>query len=370
MMDQIALPLSPSLARETADFLRRLVGEPKRPSGHEVVKLLEKEVGPEARWDLIGAIEKLSDDKSLSFEARDYLTSLLRGEDVAAALRGEDSPRRDVLSTVDELLAQTSVYQSSKAFREMIDFMGRFREYSPYNNMLVRTQNPSCSYFATARDWFSKFARTLKEDARPMIILAPMHPVLLVYDLDQTEGAALPEHIKNFARFQNEGDWDTKQLTRLTANAKRYKIRVAFNPLSSTHGGFATLQAPIAPWKRRIVVHKGLDKPSRFGVLCHELAHVLLGHLGGDPDGWWPPRAGIDRATAEIEAESTAAIVTSRLGLSGSSASYLSTYVQGGRVPNTVSLDWIAKVAGLIERMSLSLLPPPKRKPPKKAKGK
>jgi hypothetical protein len=48
--------------------------------------------------------------------------------------------------------------------------------------------------------------------------------------------------------------------------------------------------------------HDGLDEPSRFGVLCHELAHVLLGHLGSDLDRWWPARANLDHATVEIEA--------------------------------------------------------------------
>jgi hypothetical protein len=25
-------------------------------------------------------------------------------------------------------------------------------------------------------------------------------------------------------------------------------------------------------------------------VLCHELAHIYLGHLGANADGWWPAR--------------------------------------------------------------------------------
>jgi len=57
-----------------------------------------------------------------------------------------------------------------------------------------------------------RFGRALKEDARPMLILAPMHPVMLVYDLDQTEGEPLPKELKNFARF--EGEWDPTRLRR------------------------------------------------------------------------------------------------------------------------------------------------------------
>ena len=56
--------------------------------------------------------------------------------------------------------------------------------------MLVRLQNPTCGFYATEPDWVKRFERKLKEDARPMLILAPMHPVMLVYDLLNHEAAA------------------------------------------------------------------------------------------------------------------------------------------------------------------------------------
>jgi hypothetical protein len=64
-----------------------------------------------------------------------------------------------------------------------------------------------------------------------------------------------------------------------------------------------------------------LDGPSQFGVLCYELAHILLGHLGTDWDQWWPGR--MNRQTVEIEAEAVACIVTSHLGLKASSTVYV-----------------------------------------------
>ena len=64
--------------------------------------------------------------------------------------------------------------------------------------------------------------------------------------------------------------------------------------------------------KMRIAIHAELDPPSRYGVVCHELAHILLGHLGTDADYWWPSRMNLDHKTVEIEAEATAYIVTSQ----------------------------------------------------------
>ena len=195
-----------------------------------------------------------------------------------------------------------------------------------------------------------------------MLILAPMHPVMLVYELDQTEGEPVPKELLEFAQF--EGNWDPKYLDRLQESAaKRDQIRIDFKKLSSSHGGFATTGMARQDCKVRIAIHDGLDSASRFGVLCHELAHIYLGHLGGDRDGWWPGRCGLTHKTVEIEAETVAYLVTARLGLSGSSAAYVCRHLGNGPVPNSVSLDLIAKVAARIEDMSRHSLP---ARPPKK----
>ncbi len=229
--------------------------------------------------------------------------------------------------------------------------MARFRQYSPFNNMLVKIQNPSCSFFATQKTWYARFGYTLKEDTRPMVILAPMHPVILVYDLDQTEGDTLPKELKRFAHF--EGDWNPKWLKRMVNNAARHdSVRVDFKELSPTHGGFATFDDRLTDGKMHIVIHEGLDPPSRFGVLCHELAHIFLGHLGCDQDQWWPSRAYLDTSTKEIEAEAVAYVVTTRFGLQGGSAGYISRYLPNGHLPANVSLDTVAKVASRIERIA------------------
>ena len=60
----------------------------------------------------------------------------------------------------------------------------------------------------------------------------------------------------------------------------------------------------------------------------------------------------------EVEAEAVAWIVTSRLGLKGTSDAYVSGYIKDGRTPVGVSPDSIAKTAGLIERMARETVPP------------
>lgn len=327
-----------------------------QPSPWELVAHLRDVMGSVHSLNIRRALYDLAADKGLTRAQRSFVSWLIDSDDLHQALGGASAPGKMVESSIDELLRTSATYRSSHRFQEMVSFMARFRNYSPYNNMLVRAQNPACAFFATRNDWASRFGRTLVEDARPMIILAPMHPVLAVYDLDSTEGPPLPEELRDFAHFQ--GHWDERNLTRAVENAARhYQIRVDFKPLSSTLAGFATTYQVHDDWsKLRIAVHEGLDKASRFGVLCHELAHVLCGHLGGDEDGWWPSRPNLGHHAAEIEAEATAYLVTTRLGLKGSSASYVSTHLSEGRVPRAVSLDAIAKAAGKIERMAASTL--------------
>jgi hypothetical protein len=290
---------------------------------------------------------------------------MLQSDDWRHASRGAAQPGRDIVSTIDGLFQASTVYRYSAAFREMVTFMANFREYAPFNNMLVRLQNPTCSFFATEQDWVKRFQRRLKQDARPMVILAPMHPVMLVYDLDSTEGPPLPEELQQFAHF--EGEWDLKRLARTARNAFiRDLIRVETTRLSSANAGFATVSPGNDGSKIRICLHEGLDEASRYGVLLHELAHVYLGHLGGDEDGWWPSRGDLAHRAMEVEAEAVAYIVGRRAGLKGTSPQYVSRYLDDETL-RLISLDHVAKVAGRLDQMGTSALG--KRRPGRRSRS-
>ena len=349
-------PSVESLGSHVREVVLDLLSRLTQPSAWELVEHIERQAGLKARWEIKPVLTKLVIDSQLTRLQKSYLSSVLETGDLSQALDGEEPPRRQIESTIDDLLRNSAVYRFSDKFQETVSFMARFREYAPYNNMLVRTQNPSCGFYATEKDWHERFGRTLKEDARPMLILAPMHPVMLVYDLDQTNGPPLPQELQDFAHF--EGEWDSGCLKRTVANAARHdRIRIDFKTLSSTHAGFATIARGSDDWKMRIAIHDGLDEASRFGVLCHELAHIFCGHLGSDRDHWWPSRISLDHHVIEIEAEAAAHVVTARFGLEGASATYVSRHLKIDRPPKAVSLDMIAKVAGRIERMARESLP-------------
>lgn len=342
-----------------------LVCERTQPGAGELLEKLEEHFGWPVRYVFAEAVAALRDDRQLPGYLRDYLRLTLTDENISEALRGGVKKNYEDTATLDKLFQRSAAYRDSAAFREMIEFSARFRAYAPYNNMLVRLQNPSCRYYATERDWVQNFHRTLIQDARPLLILAPMHPVMLVYDLDQTEGPPLPQRLRDFTH--TVGELDPDALPRLLENAARDRIKVDFVPLSTTHAGRASTRVRGREWKMRITVNEALPPSAQCNVLCHELAHIYLGHLGGDKQGWWPARLNLTHATVEIEAEAVAYIVSTRLGLRPSSEAYLCTYLRDGSIPPSVSMELITKTAGRIEGMTKHKLP--RRKEPGEVAG-
>lgn len=60
---------------------------------------------------------------------------------------------------VDQLIADTHLYASSDAVKDLLDFTSRMRRIAPFNAMLLHVQKPGLSYAMTARDWWSRFYR-------------------------------------------------------------------------------------------------------------------------------------------------------------------------------------------------------------------
>lgn len=342
------------LAVDVKEFITNYITHPRQPSAAELLDKVEEKYGWQSRLVFSEVINKLRNDQTLQKYLREYLNTNISEEAINSALRSGLNATKEFRSTLDDLFKRSVNYRNSEKFREALEFASKFRDYAPYNNFLIKIQNPSCSYYATEKDWWVRFKRRIKEDARPMLILAPMHPVMLVYDLDNTEGAPLPKHFMDFNFV--EGEWDDALLYRLLENADRLKILVQKKDLSTTNLGFATTKLRNDSYKMRIALHHLLPKQSQFAVLIHELAHILLGHLGTDEDKTWPCRINLSHSTVEIEAESVSHIVCDRLGIKTSADSYLASFLSTESVPESISVDLLFKVAGKIEDMTKKLL--------------
>ncbi|MFZ0788368.1 MAG: hypothetical protein WAM94_01950 [Chromatiaceae bacterium] len=83
-------------------------------------------------------------------------------------------------SAFADLLDSSRLYHKSQDYLALLAFVARLRDFAPFNAMLLRVQKPGLTYAATARDWMKRFRRTIKEWARPLLILRPFAPVALV----------------------------------------------------------------------------------------------------------------------------------------------------------------------------------------------
>ena len=165
-------PSADELKKAMREYILSVLGKQRQPGAGELLAELEKTFDWRVRLLLLPVTHELSHDQAVKSYQKDYLRTNLSSEEIEGALRGPVKPGQEFKSTVDDLVRNSLIYKTSVAFREAIEFTARFRDYAPYNNMLVRVQNPSCSFYATARDWEERFNRQIKEDARPMLINA------------------------------------------------------------------------------------------------------------------------------------------------------------------------------------------------------
>jgi hypothetical protein len=261
-------------------------------------------------------------------------------------------------SPLDELFRATLAYRRSQAYFDLMKFISRFPKYAPFNCFLLHTQNPNLSYVATPFQWWADFERKIKPDSRPMVILVPFGPVSFVYDLADTEGKRLPRQLER--PYETWGDHVPETVWYNTCRncEERDQISILTKEFSPLQAGVATsnqLAVTVGSRKlraKRIVQLNSKHTPDeQYVTLAHELAHIHCGHIGGDPDGWWPDRRRLGLQKVEFEAESVSFLVCSRLRLKTTAAEYLAWYTSNNEIIPDISLETVLKVAGYIESL-------------------
>lgn len=271
---------------------------------------------------------------------------------------------------LDELLTLTSAYVSSAAYMELLEFVSRFRFYSPFNAMLVHVQKPGSRFVASPSRWLKQYGRRIRPGAQALVILRTMGPVMFVFDVSDTEGDPLPPRVENpFAvRCGQVGG----ELERTIQNACRDGIRITkVRHGSQRAGSIGPTESPgqflqfgekhQVPLRYEMLLNDNHSRESQYATLVHELAHLYCGHIGTPNEKWWPDRRGLPLEVQEFEAESVAYLVCRRRGVDPKSDEYLSGYrKQGSDVP-PISLACVMKVAGLIESSGREKLKPRKQ---------
>ncbi len=233
-------------------------------------------------------------------------------------------------SLLDQLLTDSRLYTQSKDYKDLLDFVIRLRNFAPFNAMLLQVQKPGLRFAASANDWRERFGRRPKESARPLLILWPFGPVVLVYDVQDTEGKDLPQDV--LACFFAQGSIDQKRIFSFVELMHRKYIEcLLVDAGDGRAGSIRVVERTAGPKEKtlyRMLLNRNHAPAIQFATLAHELGHLFLGHLGPDPALKVPARASMDHAQMELEAESVSFLVCARNGIISKSEAYLTNYVK------------------------------------------
>lgn len=263
--------------------------------------------------------------------------------------------------TIDELLHRSWQHKGSEEFFKFFNFIASFNHYSRFNTMLVHLQNEAVTFFGGTAFWKKKFNRAIKEDARPYVILAPMGPVMMVYDVMDTEGKETPEEFleKGLGSkpFEVIGKISPMILANALQTAKNHGIKIIFKDQSYFKGGHITT---ILSGKLEIVININSTDEVKFSTLIHELAHLFLGHTGhkelslnnsGKKTKLMQRK--LTRTAEELEAETVSFLLCKKLGLETRAADYIAGYITNENDLIKFSYESVIKMADKIEDLLL-----------------
>lgn len=250
---------------------------------------------------------------------------------------------------VKELLA-------SDKYKEYLDVMGRFHEYSVNNSILIFLQMPQATMVAGYQAWQNKFKRQVRKGEKGIRILAPC-PHKYTKQIEDENGNK-EEHEFNWTTFrpvsvfdisQTDGDEIPEICNDLTGNVEGYKelvdkliavspVRVSFEPINGAAKGYFN------DAENKIVVKAEMSEEQTVKTLVHEIAHSLLhGKEGEETEA--------DRNTKEVQAESVAYTVCRMLGLNTDEYSfgYIAGWSAGKELKElNQSMETIRKTANKI----------------------
>lgn len=201
--------------------------------------------------------------------------------------------------------------------------MAKFHSYSVNNELLIHLQYPNASYVAGYTTWRDTFHRHVKAGEQGIRILAPApykcheevedpitheltvrqitvmsYRTAVCFDYSQTEGEPLPELIHTLTG-------DVSQYEDLLEAIRRVSpVPIDFTDVPGQAYGY------FSPSESRIAIQSELSQVQTVKTALHELTHSLLHNRDVLKENQK------DRRTIEIEAESTAFVVSSSLGLS------------------------------------------------------
>lgn len=231
-------------------------------------------------------------------------------------------------------------------YKRLLDFMGSIHEYSLNNLFLIAAQKPDATVVGSFNFW-KKNNRFVIKGEHGIKIIAPVtknktvdEPILdkdknpiknidesikmqtiqkpyisgfklaTVFDLSQTNGEPIPKLIKELSGHSSIAEKLINTITSIS------KIPIEYGNTASANGYYS-------PKEQKIVLKEGMSNAQTAKTLIHEFTHSKLHNDLSDYR--------LNRSSYEIEAESTAYVVSKHFGLDTSEYSfgYITSWANG-----------------------------------------
>ncbi|MCM1525440.1 MAG: antirestriction protein ArdA, partial [Ruminococcus sp.] len=263
-----------------------------------------------------------------------------------------DKPAEKLKEITDRLEQGITELFDSERYKEYLQVMSKFHNYSFNNTVLIAMQKPDASLIAGFNAWKNNFGRNVMRGEKGIRILAPSpykirqevekkdpqtgktvigadgkpvtetkeiqipaYKVVAVFDVSQTEGRELPSIGAN----ELTGDVE-KYEDFFAALEKTSPVPMGFEKIEGTAHGYYHLE------EKRIAIDDGMSQLQNLKTAIHEIAHAKLHDIDlNAPQEEQGDRP--DRRTREVQAESIAYTVCQHYGLDTSDYSF--GYVAG-----------------------------------------
>jgi len=323
------------------------------------IALLEAKAAAADQWNDRLAKRKGEAERGLTALDQDGVLADAPSAYVSAPSTQPNQPRggrmRDYSGLLEGLSVGIADLTTSEKWTQYLDVQSKFYRYSPNNVMLILLQNPYATRVAGYRAWQALDHQVMAKESA-LRILAPMtykrddapegenvreirgFKLVPVFDISQTEGPDLPDIVSKLEGLAPEGVFAT-----LTEFAQGIGFRVE-RPQSLDSGA----NGDTSHSEGRIRVVSSNSEAQQTKTLAHEIGHALLHDPGVEAT------KDLERGLKELEAESTAYVICTALGMDTSDYSF--GYVAGwaGGAPEAV--QGIKASTGRIQKAATAVL--------------
>jgi len=226
-----------------------------------------------------------------------------------------------IQESLKELERGLETFQSSNIWKDYLDTVAQFHNYSPCNCILIKLQKPQSTYVAGYHTW-KKLGRYVKKGEQGIAILAPVYKKIVkeveivsgeveeveetiligfktvyVWDISQTEGEELTLNIYNPLKGEAPED--------LITAVEKYISSLGYLVV---YGDCGKAEGYVQNSKKVVYINLNREPITRLATLVHELAHIILEPATKDEE--------------EFEAESVSYVILKTFGIDTGQAAF------------------------------------------------